>query len=327
MGSSWYLDETEISSYDPGHSSPDSLSFNGKLFNYPAGSMSSLAEKGVVYVDSDPEEDDDLNVPDSTCGGHGILVRSDPKKTTFQIVNTRIHDENKHVIYCVMVLKKDVGIDKDKVTVERRYSDFAALYKTLRKDLSSLFKDIEVNFPGKVIGQKNNLNPELIESRRMALQDFLQNIFKHKEVRQQQAFKEFFFLPGLREATDSLKAGELENCLELFLNSIHLQVKLCDEVRETVATFGAIVVVLEAQGKLEDAERYARAALELNHDDYLSPYAMPLLDTLAKLRRILQMEKKTIVRHLSELQRMSGIEVEDTFTLRELAVKRFEKVK
>lgn len=43
MGSSWYFDETEISSDDPGHSSPDSLSFNGRLFNYPVGSMSNLA--------------------------------------------------------------------------------------------------------------------------------------------------------------------------------------------------------------------------------------------------------------------------------------------
>ena len=226
-----------------------------------------------------------------------------------------------------MVLRQDLGIDRDKVMVERRYSDFATLYKTLRKDLSSLFKDIGVNFPGKVMGQKNNLNPELIESRRMALQDFLQIIFKHKEVRQQQVFKEFFYLPGLREATDSLKAGEFENCLELLLNSVHLQVKLCDKVRETVATFGAIVAVLEALGKLKDAERYAKAALELNHDDYLSPYMIPLLDTVAKLGRKLDMNTKTIERQLSEAQRMNGVEVEDTFTLRELAVKRFEKVK
>ena len=46
MGSSWYFDETEISSNDPGHSSPDSLSFNGRLFNYPVGSMSNLAGEG-----------------------------------------------------------------------------------------------------------------------------------------------------------------------------------------------------------------------------------------------------------------------------------------
>ena len=59
--------------------------------------------KGVVYVDSDPEEDDDLDVPDSTCGDHGILVESDPQNTTFQIVNTRIHDENKHVVRIILI--------------------------------------------------------------------------------------------------------------------------------------------------------------------------------------------------------------------------------
>ena len=224
-----------------------------------------------------------------------------------------------------MVLKKDLGIDTDKVVVERRYSHFAALYKTLKKDHSTIFKDI--NFPGKVIGQKNNLNPELIESRRMAFQAFLETIFRYKEVREHQGFKEFFYLPGLREATDNLKADELGKCLELLLNSVHLQVKLCDNVRETVATLGAIVVVLEAQGKLEDAERYATAALELNHNDYLCPYVIPLLATAVKLRWKLQMDKKSVERHLSEVEKMTGIEADNTLSLRERAVKRFDKVK
>lgn len=223
-----------------------------------------------------------------------------------------------------MVLRTD-HIDTEKVKVERRYSDFAALYKALKKDHPTLIKDID--FPGKVLFQKKNLNPELIESRRLAFQAFLQTIYKHQEVHQHQAFKEFFYLPGLREATDDLKGGELENSLELLLNSLHLQVKLCDKKREIIATLGAIVDVLEAQGKLEDAERYTTAALELAQDDYLCPHMIPLLDTAARLRWKLKMDKRTIERRLSHVQKMTGIEVDHAFTLRELAVTRFDKEK
>ena len=222
-----------------------------------------------------------------------------------------------------MVLKTEMGIDKDKVSLEKRYSDFAALYRALRKDFPTLLRDI--NFPGKVLGQKSNLNPELIESRRMVFQTFLQTVYQHKVVRQHTAFREFFYLPGLREATDNLIGGELCKALEPLLNSLHLQVKLCDKTREVIATLAAIVVVLEAQDNLEEAQRYAMAALELSQEDYLCSYVIPLLDTASKLRQKLQMDKKTIDSHLSRVQRMTGVEVEHTFTLRALTVMRFNK--
>lgn len=227
-------------------------------------------------------------------------------------------------IYCLMVLRTD-HVDKEKVMVERRYSDFAALYKAIKKDYPTLIKDVD--FPGKVLFQKKNLNPEIIESRRTAFQSFLQTIYKYTEVRQHQAFKEFFYLPGLREATESLKGGELEYSLELLLNSLHLQVKLCDKGREIIATLGAIADILEAQEKLEDGERYATAALELAQNDYLCPYMIPLLDAAARLRWKLQMDKRPIERHLSHVKKMTGIEVDHAFTLRELAVTRFDKEK
>ena len=222
-----------------------------------------------------------------------------------------------------MVLRTEMGIDKEKVLVERTFSDFAALYKALKKDIPTLLKD--VSFPGKVVGQKSNLKPELIESRRMAFQKLLQTIYVCKEVQQHSAFREFFYLPGLREATDNLIGGELSDSLELFLNSLHLQVKLCDKAREVIATLAGIVVVLEAQDSLEDAERYAMAALELLKDDYLCSYMIPLLDTAAKLMWKLQRDKKPLERHLSRVEKMTGVDVDHTFTLRALVVMRFNK--
>lgn len=224
-----------------------------------------------------------------------------------------------------MVLRAEMGIDKDKVSVERRYSDFRALYKSLKKDLPTILKDI--NFPKRVLGQKSNLDPELIESRRVEFQAFLQTIYQHYEVRQHPAFREFFYLPGLREATDFLIGGELNNSLELLLNSLHLQVKLCDKVREVIATLAAVLVVLEAQDNLEDAEHYAMAALDLAQDDYLCSYVIPLLDTAVKLRQKLQMDKKGIENHLFRVQRMTGLDVDHMFSLRALVAMRFQKEK
>lgn len=221
-----------------------------------------------------------------------------------------------------MVLKTE-GIDTDKAMIERRYSDFATLYKAVKKDHPNLLEN--VNFPRKVFGQKSNLNPEVIESRRCAFEAFLQKIYRRKDVCLHPAFREFFYLPELREATEKLKGGELKSSLKLLLNCLHLQVKLCDQVREIIATLAAIVVIHEAQGKFEEAERYATAALELVQGDYFCPHLIPLLDTAAKLRWKLQMDKKTIERHLSRVQRMSGLEVDQAFTLRELAVTRFDK--
>lgn len=221
-----------------------------------------------------------------------------------------------------MVLRTE-GIDTDRALIERRYSDFAALYKALKKDHSSIVENVA--FPGKLFGQKSNLNPENIELRRSSFETFLQKICYSNEARLHPAFREFFYLPELREATEKLKGGELKSGLKLLLNTLHLQVKLGDEVREIIATLCGIVVIHEAQSKLEEANRYATAALELAQDDFYCPHLIPLLDTAANLRWKLQMEKKTLERHLNRVQRMSGIEADNAFTLRELAVMRFDK--
>ena len=221
-----------------------------------------------------------------------------------------------------MVLRTD-GIDTDRAVVERRYSDFYTLYKALKKDHSKLLAG--VIFPSKVIGQKNNLNPETIGSRRRAFEIFLQQVYHHKEICHHDAFREFFYVPGLRQGTESLKGGELVDSLKCLLNCLHLQVKLCDKAREIVATIGAIVVVYEGQGRFEEAERYATAGIELLQDDFTCCYTIPLLHKAGQLRWKLQIEKKTIEKRLSLVQRMSGIEVDHAFSLKELAVSRFDK--
>lgn len=309
--------------------SSGTMSFNGRLvisgepLVFP---VLGVAGRGIVYAPEDNSSDceGDEETDDSISRGQGITVTTDPLNVKFEVFTTRICEFQRKqcVFYSLMVLKTE-GIDTDKAIIERRYSDFAALYKGLKKDHPKLLENVA--FPGKVFGQKSNLSSEVIESRCRAFEVFLQKIYHHKAVCLHPAFRELFYLPELREATEKLRGGELKSSLKLLLNSLHLQVKLCDQVREIIATLGAIVVIHEAQSKFEEAERYATAAIELVQGDYFCPYVIPLLDTAANLRWKLQKDKKTIERHLTRVQRMSGLEVDQVFTLRELSVSRFDK--
>ncbi|KAK2550022.1 Sorting nexin-21 [Acropora cervicornis] len=325
MDTRWYLDDyVDISSDGRSEASSDSISFNGQIF-IAGGSTSYSGERGIVYVDDDIESDEEEKCAytlDDICKGQSISVCTDPQKIRFEILSTRIDEQSKRVFYSVMVLRIDDGIDKDKGSVERSYSDFTVLNKALRKEFPSFLKD--VNFPGKVLGQSSNLNSKVIESRRVAFQAFLQTVYPHPEVRKHPAFKEFFYLPDLRKATDHLIGCELDAALALFLNSFHLQVKLSDEVREVIATLAAIVIIFETQGKLEDAARYSITALNLVQEDYLCPYVIPILDTLVRLMDKLQMDKNPVVRRLNHVQRMAGVDVEQSPTLQALVSERFD---
>lgn len=325
MDTRWYLDDyVDISSDGRSEASSDGISFNGQIF-IAGGSTSYSGVRGIVYVDDDIESDEEENCAytlDDICKGHSISVCTDPQKIRFEILSTRIDEQSKRVFYSVMVLRIDDGIDKDKGSVERSYSDFAVLNKALRKEFPSFLKDVK--FPGKVLGQSSNLNSKVIESRRVAFQAFLQTVYPHPEVRKHPAFKEFFYLPDLRKATDHLIGCELDAALALFLNSLHLQVKLSDKVREVIATLAAIVIIFEAQGKLEDAARYSITALNLVQEDYLCPHVIPILDKLVRLMDKLQMDKNPVVRHLNHVQRMAGVDVEQSPTLQALVSERFD---
>ncbi|XP_068703956.1 sorting nexin-20-like [Montipora foliosa] len=325
METHWYLDDyVDISSDGRSEASSDSISFNGQLV-IAGGPTIFPGEKGIVYVDDvdSDEEEKHVDTVNDICRGHGIAVSIDPQNVRFEIFSTRIDEQSKRVFYSVMVLRTDEGIDKDKASVERSFSDFSILYKALKREFHSYLKDVP--FPGKVLGQSSNLNPKLIESRRIAFQAFLQTIYRHTEVQQHPAFREFFYLPALRKATNHLIGCELEAAVKLYLKSLHLQVKLSDKGPEVIATLAAVVVTYEAQDELEEAVRYSLAALELVQDDYLCPYMIPLLDTSAKLMEKLQMDKNPIVRLLNRVQRMTGTDVVHTPTLRALVLMRFNE--
>ena len=213
------------------------------------------------------------------------------------------------------------GVDCDKAMVARRYSEFADLFKKIKKHKPELLGDF--SFPGKVYGKKN-YDSEVLENRRRSFEKFLSLIRANCSVLRHEAFREFFYLPDLREACSMIKGGQYRDSLKLLLNALHLQVKLCDSKGEIVATLCNIVDVEEAMGKIEDADRYATAALQLLDDDIQSHCMIPLLDTTRRLKEQLHRETKTLKRRLRKVEDMSGVEVQNAHTLRELSVQRFK---
>ena len=219
-----------------------------------------------------------------------------------------------------MVMRAE-GVDCDQAVVNRRYTDFVKLYKSIKKENQELLADF--SFPSRAFG-KRNYDQELIENRRRSFQQFLQLIYTESSVYQHEAFREFFYLQGLKDACSFIKGGQYRDSLKLLLNSLHLQVKLCDRKREIVATLSSIVDAEAALHKMEDAERYASAAMELLSDECSSPFMIPLLNTCINVRQELQKDPRTLKRKLKSVERMSGIEVGSAFTLRELSVTRFK---
>ncbi|XP_032226475.2 sorting nexin-21 isoform X2 [Nematostella vectensis] len=262
---------------------------------------------------------------DSIIRGMSTRSLRDLKKTLrFEIISTRICEvsKQKHVSYAVAVMRTD-RVDVDKAVVDRRYSDFVKLYKGLRKLFPRLMSKVQL--PSKVIGSKN-FNIEVLQLRSHAFETFLQYIYSQDEICTSEPFKEFFYMPDLKQACSDIRGGKFTDALSLLLNALHLQQKLNDGFQETVATLGSVVVVLNALENFKEAEKYATEALELIGHDMGSAYLIPLLSTCSELRWKLGMDKKKLEKRLIEVQRNCGIEMEHAFTLRELAVTRYTEI-
>lgn len=221
-----------------------------------------------------------------------------------------------------MVVKTD-GLDSDKAVVERRYSEFTNLCKELKKVCPELIS--KVRLPKKVFGAKN-FDGEVIQTRCRAFEKFLSYIYTNDCVRNALAFKEFFYLPDLRQACSDIRGGKWTDSLRLLTNSLHLQQKLGDGIPEIVSTLGSMVVAYDKIGRFKEAEQYAEAALELIGSNVSSSYLIPLLNTRIELCWRLGKDKKDAEKRLAAVQKVSGIEVEHAFTLRELAVHRYSDI-
>ncbi|KAM0731177.1 Sorting nexin-24 [Formica fusca] len=79
-----------------------------------------------------------------------------------------------YYVYCIEILESQTGT---RYTIERRYSEFSALHRTLKKDNSDI-----APFPPKRV---RNSQPKVLEQRRAALELYIQKMLHLLATKQQ----------------------------------------------------------------------------------------------------------------------------------------------
>ena len=214
------------------------------------------------------------------------------------------------------------GLDSDKATIERRYSDFFKLYKELKKSFPEFMETIE--FPEKKI--YGNLKESVISDRSRLLKNFISKIHENEDIKNSETFKTFFYISSLQQGCKYICGGMFEQAVNFLLNGLHLQQKLAlDSTSEVIATLCCIVECYMSLTSYDEVVKYSNAALELIEDDMSSIYLVPLLQTLKNAYVVLGENSAEVEKRLKEIVNINHLEVEHLPSLRELAVKRFAK--
>ncbi|EHB15611.1 Sorting nexin-20 [Heterocephalus glaber] len=97
-----------------------------------------------------------------------------PVKLLFEIASARIEQRrvSKFVMYQIVVIQTG-SFDSNKAVLERRYSDFEKLQKSLLKSYREEIEDVV--FPGKRL--TGNFSEEMIGERRLALREYLRLLY------------------------------------------------------------------------------------------------------------------------------------------------------
>ncbi|KAG9478873.1 hypothetical protein GDO78_012503 [Eleutherodactylus coqui] len=99
------------------------------------------------------------------------------------------HDEHREKKKRFTVYKVLVSVGRNEWFVFRRYAEFDKLYNTLKKQ----FPTINLKIPAKRIFG-DNFDPEFIQQRRAGLNEFIQNLLRHAELRSHAKSSDFEYL-------------------------------------------------------------------------------------------------------------------------------------
>ncbi|KAL0968599.1 hypothetical protein UPYG_G00269030 [Umbra pygmaea] len=211
-----------------------------------------------------------------------VKQRLKPVKLLFEIPSTRIIEQphSKYVAYQIVVIRSG-SFDAQRVSIERRYSDFARFHQQLLQDFSEELD--EVTLPRKILTR--NFNPECIWERRMALRDYLAQIYTIRCVRHSHHFLEFFTDPEQRQAHSLLRAGQFEPAVALLEKVLELQEKLGGWQSPVllVPTLCALVVCQRDLDETEAAFTTGQRALQVVRRYGVKRYRGPLLEMMVDL--------------------------------------------
>uniref|UniRef100_A0A8C0VUY4 PX domain-containing protein n=1 Tax=Castor canadensis TaxID=51338 RepID=A0A8C0VUY4_CASCN len=241
-----------------------------------------------------------------------------PVRLLFEIASARIEERrvSKFVVYQIVVIQTG-SFDSHKAVVERRYSDFEKMHKSLLKSFGEEIEDVA--FPRKHL--TCNLAAATISERARLLKDYLRQLYAIRAVRRSRDFVDFLTRPELREAFGCLRAGQYARALDVG-RVLPLQEKLT--AHWPPALVPALCAVLVCHRDLErPAEAFAAGerALHCLQAREGHRYYVPLLEAMVRLAYELGKDLVSLQGRLddSRLRKPSH----GGFTLKELTVREY----
>lgn len=248
--------------------------------------------------------------------------RAGPQQVVFEIVSAKtvVEGRKKFVCYTVLV-KKSPGLERLPGVLERRYSDFLALFAGLRRRHPSCVALRDFPFPRKAL--LGNFTAEVITERSLAFRRLLSRVHGSPELRRSPEFAEFTWHREVCRAHRLMAAGQFEDASVLLENAYSVQEKvLGDADPDTFTTLTVLTACLNAVDNVAEAQKYAELALSRpSAASSGSDLEVPLLVLSIRLWWAVGKEK----RHLEERLRQvkdTGLNVDALPTLLELVLKK-----
>uniref|UniRef100_A0AAY5K8N9 PX domain-containing protein n=1 Tax=Esox lucius TaxID=8010 RepID=A0AAY5K8N9_ESOLU len=295
------------------------------------GSNSPFPKLTVDALDLEDSRQQDVQCPgpSSSCmttkelqqHWRAVKQRLKPVKLLFEIPSSRIVEQlhSKYVVYRIVVIRSG-SYDSHRVSVERRYSDFVRLHQQLIEDFSEELE--EVTLPRKFL--TGNFHPENIWERRLALRDYLAQLYNVRCARHSGHFLDFFTDPEQRQAHSLLRAGQFEPAVVLLEKVLELQEKLggWQSPALLVPTLCALTVCHRDLEQPEEAFTAGHKALPVVRRYGLKRYRGPLLEMMVDLgyhlgRPVAQLQEELVQVKDKERGLVSF------FSLKELVVQEF----
>lgn len=289
---------------------PGSLVWTGPAAQCRAGTTPEASAAGPDLPHAGPE--DDSEAVSSPSPNSSMTTRElqeywrheksvwKPVKLLFEVASARIEETkaSKFVMYQIVVIQTG-SFDSDKAVLDRRYSDFERLQKSLLRSFREEIEDVA--FPQKrLVG---NFSAEVIGERTRAFRDYLRLLYAIRCVRRSREFLDFLTRPELREAFGCLRAGQYGRALDALGRVLPLHEKLA--AHRPAALVPALCALLVCHRELErprEAFAAGQRALECLRAREGHRYYAPLLDAMVRLAYALGQDFVSLQERLEQTQ-------------------------
>ncbi|XP_017534184.2 sorting nexin-20 isoform X1 [Manis javanica] len=240
-------------------------------------------------------------------------------KLLFEITSARIEERkvSKFVMYQIVVIQTG-SFDNNKALLERRYSDFEMLQRSLQKAFREEIEDVV--FPKKHL--MGNFTEEMISERKLAFREYLHLLYSIRCIRRSREFIDFLTRPELKEAFSCLRAGQYTKALDILVHVVPLQEKLTAHC--PVMVVPSLCAMLVCHRDLEcpvEAFAAGERALQCLQAREGHRYYAPLLDAMIRLAYMLGKDFVSLQERLQESQLRKP--TPRNFTLKELTVREY----